>query len=139
MTDQYLANVFPLLRQLCSIVRIDCSHRTAKHCREKVVQKYIDPTTNETTTQVSKLQTFLCYLYSCSFSVNYKKSKSLVQIQILRIHMCCIQNACLMDIPTKNTCVPNDNHHFVYDIMFGTYIYLFVAYMHISKQRSNNV
>ena len=70
MTDQYLANVFPLLRQLCSIIRIDCSHKTAKHRREKVVQKTVDKSTNEITTKV-------CIFLNIMLSHRWQKTKFL--------------------------------------------------------------
>ena len=47
MTKSYINNVFPLLRQLCAIVRIDCSHRTTKNRREKVTYKVYDPKTGK--------------------------------------------------------------------------------------------
>ena len=47
MTNPYRKNVFPMLRQLCSIIRIDCSHRTTKNRREKVKYSFIDPKTKQ--------------------------------------------------------------------------------------------
>lgn len=52
MTRSYINNVFPMLRQLCAIVRIDCSHRTTKNRREKQKYKVYDPTTKQFVTKV---------------------------------------------------------------------------------------
>ena len=52
MTKPYIDNVFPMLRQLCAIVRIDCSHRTTKNRREKETYEVFDPKTKKLVTKV---------------------------------------------------------------------------------------